>query len=271
MQILRGGVLAVVAACGAGAGASPTDAHQQPDAEVVQGPDATSFVDEDRDGLDDAFELQVATDYQPFLSIDPNDGCPLDGMVVRVRKHPADPTKLLIVYDELFQNDCGLGGHVGDDEVFGVAIDPSVPAPAGILAIKAASHQGTVCERDSECSTCGDARPACELAGGRPVVYAAKDKHGHYATKDSCSTFTTCLDACSLAPAAHVQPIVNAGEPDHPLTHDLTQDGFITNANGWTESALMHFDPWDPGKDFGGAGNVAGDLVDDAFTAAPCS
>ncbi|HTJ42780.1 MAG TPA: hypothetical protein VL463_11840 [Kofleriaceae bacterium] len=260
----------LLVACSSSARTNAPDAFQQPDAEIAQTIDATTFVDVDRDGLDDARELELAKDYQPFLSIDPKDGCPLDGMVVRVRKHPADPTKILIVYDELFQNDCGLGGHVGDDEVFGVAIDPSKPAPEGILAIKAASHQGTPCERDSECSTCGDSRSACDMANGWPVVYAAKDKHGHYATKDSCGTFNTCLDSCSLAPAAHVEPIANAGEPDHPLTNDLTANGFITDANGWTEADLMHFDPWDASVDFGGAGNIAGDLVDDAFTAAPC-
>jgi hypothetical protein len=65
-------------------------------------------------------------------------------------------------------------------------------------------------------------------------------------------------------------PIVNAGEPEHPLVHDLTDDGFITPANGWTDASLMHFDPWDPTKNFGGAGNIASDLQDRAFLAAPC-
>jgi len=40
--------------------------------------------------------------------------------------------------------------------------------------------------------------------------------------------------------------------------------------NGWTEPALQHFDPWDPSKTFGGAGNIASDLQDPAFAAAPC-
>jgi hypothetical protein len=64
-------------------------------------------------------------------------------------------------------------------------------------------------------------------------------------------------------------PVVNAGEPVHHLVTDLTTQGFIT-ANGWTEAALIHFDPWNPTMDFGGAGNIASDLVDPAFVAAPC-
>jgi hypothetical protein len=188
-----------------------------------------------------------------------------------VRPHPADATKILIVYDHLFQTDCGLGGHVGDDEVFGVAIDPAVPAPMGILAIRAVSHQNTPCERDTECATCGDARPACDVAGDmRPVVYASKDKHGQYATMAQCPLFGTCLDQCTLNPMRRLPPVVNAGEPEHHLVSNLTTQGFVTATNGWTQADLINFDPWDPVKNFGGAGNIAKDLVDPAFEAAPC-
>jgi hypothetical protein len=104
-----------------------------------------------------------------------------------------------------------------------------------------------------------------------PVVYSSKDKHGNYATLAQCPTFGTCFDQCSLDQHRARPPIVNAGEPGHHMVSDLTTQGFITAANGWTEQSLMHFDPWNPAQDFGGAGNIAGDLVDDAFTAAPCA
>jgi hypothetical protein len=266
--------IVLIASCSRGGGghADPDGAPPSRDSPTsLDGP--VSARDDDGDGLSDALELQLAIDYMPFVSMDPSDGCALDGMIVRVRPHPADPTKILIVYDHVFQNDCGLGGHIGDDEVFGIAIDPSIAAPAGILAIKAASHQGTACERDTECTTCsGDSRSACELAADGnamwPVLYASKDKHGQYATK--CSTFTTCLDQCTLNAQRVRPPVVNAGEPGHPLVTDLTTQGFVTAANGWTEASLQHFDPWDQTKNFGGAGNVAGDLQDAAFEAAPC-
>ena len=266
--------LAVASACGKSAAPATT----VPDSPEVS-PDATTgaidssqpmFVDNDGDGLDDARELQLATDDLPYLSVAANDGCALGGLLVRVSPHPSDATKILIVYDHLYEHDCGLNGHVGDDEVFGVAIDPNVPAPAGILAVRAVSHQGTPCERDSQCATCsGDSRGACDMSSGWPVVYSSKDKHGTYATMGSCSTLTTCFDSCSLA-ARTLPPIVNAGEKAHPLIHDLTTEGFITAANGWTEASLMHFDPWNTTQDFGGAGNIASDLVDTAFIAAPC-
>jgi hypothetical protein len=244
-----------------------------PTSDSVTSPDTPAARDDDGDGLDDAYELQIAIDYMPYLSLDPNDGCSLDGMLVRVRPHPADATKILIVYDHLLEHDCGLNGHIGDDEVFGVAIDPKMPTPAGILAISAVSHQGTPCERDTKCATCsGDSRGACDRAtDGYPVVYSSKAKHGNYATLASCSPLATCFDSCTLAAQPTRPPVVNAGEPAHHLVDDLTTQGFITAANGWTESTLMHFDPWTPTADFGGAGNIASDLQDPAFEAAPCA
>jgi hypothetical protein len=61
---------------------------------------------------------------------------------------------------------------------------------------------------------------------------------------------------------------VNAGEPGRPLTRDLTGAGLITIGNGWTEPSLLNFDPWG-GHDFGGAGNVTDDLIDESFLIAP--
>ncbi len=270
--------LAALVACTSACSHAAHDAAGDPDAtptvDVPQSIDAAAVVDNDGDGLDDAYELKLATDYEPFVSLDPGDGCPLAGFAVRVRKHPADPTKIHIVYDHLFQDDCGLGGHVGDNEAFGIVIDPTRPAPAGILAIKTASHQGTVCERVTDCSTCAnDTRPACErtayLGAMWPVLYASKDKHGQYATK--CSSFGTCFDTCTLAAAPQRPPIVNVGEPDHHLVSNLTTQGFITMGNGWSKAELMNFDPWAAGVEFGGAGDPAGDFVDDTFLPAPCN
>ena|SRR6185295_14952289 len=103
-----------------------------------------------------------------------------------------------------------------------------------------------------------------------PVVFASKDKHANYVLLARCTPFTTCLDTCALNPARATPPMVNAGEPGAHLTEDLTAAGFITAANGWTETTLFNFDPWDPAKDFGGAGNIAGDLVDPAFVPPAC-
>lgn len=252
--------------CGGGGAAQGDDASPSDGSPTG---DATELVDRDGDGLDDAYELQLATDYMPHISLVPSDGCKRSGLVVRVRPHPADPTKILILYDHLFETDCGLNGHTGDNEAFGVAIDPAIPAPGGILAIRTASHQNTPCERVTDCSTCGgsDERDACELTAGRPMIYPSKDKHGQYANLGKCGG--ACFDSCAANPERHVPPIANVGEPGKPLVTNLTTQGFINSAFGWTKAELMNVDPWAPG-DFGSAGNIADDMIDQEFEAGLC-
>ena len=113
-------------------------------------------------------------------------------------------------------------------------------------------------------------RLLADRADDFPLVetgFASKDKHGQYASK--CSTFGTCFDTCTLAPAPHRPPITNVGEPGAALVTNLTTQGFINAMNGWTKAELMNVNPWAPG-DFGSAGNVADDLIDPVFVPAAC-
>ena len=254
-----------VMSCG-GSEQQPGDDDDTPDATTI---DASVVADLDGDGLDDAYELRLAQEYMPHISLDPDDGCKRSGLVVRVRPHPADPTKILIIYDHLFETDCGLGGHTGDNEAFGVAIDPTIPAPGGILAMRTGSHQNTACERVTDCSICGgsDDRDACDLIAGRPAIYPSKDKHGQYANLGKCGG--ACFDSCVANPERHVPPIANVGEPGKPLVSNLTTQGFINSTFGWTEPELMNVDPWAPG-DFGSAGNIADDMIDPEFEVGLC-
>jgi hypothetical protein len=231
-----------------------------------------ALVDDDQDGIDDRLEAQLAADYLPFLSLHPQDGCALGGMLYRAFPHPDDPTLVSIVYDHLYQNDCGLNGHIGDDEVFGITVDPTMPAPDGIVAMVAISHQGTFCEVTSECGRCAGQTP-CEtlMKDGKavPVVYSSQDKHGSYVSLNTCNT-TICFDNCAAASRSTSVMLANAGEPSAHLIDNLTTQAFVTAANGWTEPTLLNFDPWDPSQTFGGAGNIAGDLTDSSFIAAAC-
>jgi hypothetical protein len=227
--------------------------------------------DLDHDGIPDAEEDRIAHEYLPYLAVSASDGCPLGLILYRLRPHPSAAGLLQMVVDHLYQRDCGALGHLGDDETFGVTIDPSRPAPAGIVAIRAVAHQATACEATTECGQCPGMN-GCDTGTRRglvyPVVYSSKDKHGSYTDRCNGSCFLT--NYCSLPPTPNEPMMVNAGEPDAPLTHDLTISGAITEANGWTEQALFHFDPWGT-PNFGGAGNVASDLVDPAFVARACS
>ena len=266
----------ILCACGSPGGGGGADAAGGDDAGSADAPPGTpdapaAIVDHDGDGLDDALETTLAITYRPFLSVHPDDGCPLGGIAVRVWPHPDDATKIAIIYDHLFERDCGLTGHLGDDEVFGVTIDPDVPPPAGVLGVRTASHQGTICERITECGRCSG-QTACDtgqVSGmAMPVVYSSKGKHGSYLQRPACAA--SCFDQCAMAPSSNDPPLVNVGEPGASLVEDLTQGGLITMANGWTETELFDFDPWAPG-DFGSAGDVSQDLVDPTFIVPVCN
>lgn len=233
-----------------------------------------SFIDVDQDGLDDREEDRIAHAYLPFLSIDPTDSCPLAGILYRLRPHPMAPaTRLHMIVDVMYQADCGALGHAGDDEVFGVTIDPSRPAPDGILAIRAIAHQGTACQATTDCGSCGGLS-ACTTAmrngAAYPVVFPSKDKHGNYLSTSACDGACFFANYCTLAATPASLPMQNAGEPNAPMTRDLTTSGFITSASGWSDSSLQHFDPWG-NTNFGGAGNVTADLTDDSFLTPVCN
>jgi hypothetical protein len=262
----RDGTGASTPATSPGAGSTTPPASN--DGGSADAADGASDVDEDGDGIPDAREAEWASAYLPLLSIHPSDGCKTHGILYRLSPHPKDAKKMMMRVVVLFDEDCGANGHAGDDEVFGVVFDPQKPAPAGILAVRAISHQGTPCERTTTCGSCRGLS-ACSTAtkdgAAYPVVYPSKDKHGLYVDKGTCSTSFVCdFGGCSLATSPPASPMVNAGEPGKPLVTNLTTEGFVTAANGWTKQELMNFDPWKPG-DFGGAGDVSNDLVDDAF------
>ncbi len=145
----------------------------------------SAAVDADGDGLDDADELAWAKSYFPYYSVAPDDKCPRHGVLFRVSPHPDDASKLALWYVMMFENDCGAGGHPGDDEVFGAVVDPSVPAPDGLLAVRAISHQGTLCEQTTTCGTLPSCKP-CTQAQNRSVVFASVNKHGGYVNEGTC-------------------------------------------------------------------------------------
>jgi hypothetical protein len=236
------------------------------------GPDAPPPVDSDGDGISDADEARLMRDYLPYLSVDPDDGCPRAGLLYRLRPHPQAPALVFAAGIMLFETDCGAGGHVGDNEGFALTIDPTKPAPTGILAVRAISHRDTLCENITTCGSCAGL-DACTTATRNgapyPVVFFSLGKHGGYMSESACDGACFLTNWCSLRATPVEPPLVNAGEPDHPLVSNLTTQGFITAANGWTEADLMNFDPW-ADVDFGGAGNVRSQLLDAAFVTPTC-
>lgn len=228
--------------------------------------------DLDGDGIPEAEELALAQAYFPYLSLSPQDACPRHGVLFRLTPHPKEKSKLALWYVVLYERDCGGLGHAGDDEVFGALVDPKLPPPAGLLALRAISHQGTLCEKKTSCGSLPGCEPCATAPRGGvllPVVFASLNKHGGYVKESSCDLNVLCdFGGCALNPLPSAPPLVNAGEPGKPLVSDLTTQGFISPQNGWGEAALEHFDPWGGGS-FGGAGKVSEDLVDPAFLIDP--
>ncbi|MCC6332538.1 MAG: hypothetical protein IT380_00960 [Myxococcales bacterium] len=227
-------------------------------------------LDQDGDGLPDDFEAALAAGYFPYLSLAPDDACPLGGIVYRVHPHPDDPTLVRLFFAHLYERDCGLNGHVGDNEDFGVTVDPSLPPPQGFKTLKAIGHQGTICQQVTSCGRCGGLT-GCEYTdAGLPILYVSKNKHAGYVERSRCNPVTACLDTCAFNPVPRVPPMVNAGEPGRPLVRELTDEGFITVDGGWTEPSVFHFDPWDAGAMFGTVSGLAGRLVDPQFVPPAC-
>ena len=245
-------------------------------ATLTHGPVAQALQagDADGDGIDDETELALAKRYFPYYAQNPEETCGRHGVLFRLAPHPADKTKVAIWYVVLFERDCGrfgIGAHVGDDEVFGEIVDVNRPAPEGILAIRAISHQDTRCERVSSCGSLPGCEPcATATKDGQPypVVFSSRSKHGTYTSATTCNRWICDFGLCEMNGVADSPVFVNAGEPGHPLSKDLSSEGFINAANGWTESELMHFDPWGNQR-FGHAGNVTDDLTDTSFLISP--
>jgi hypothetical protein len=267
-----------------GASASPpavaglrTDAPSQssdeaPSMPVSFHPGAQGVVDEDEDGVPDGLEEEVARNYFPFYSLAAQDRCPLHGVLYRISPHPARPDLLVVRYDVLYQHDCGLRGHVGDSELFATLVDPSVPAPHGILAVRSVSHRGTACESVMTCGSmpgCHPCTTALRQGAPFPVVFASLNKHGSYLSEVVCSYSFLCdFGGCSLQRVADDPPMVNAGEPGRPLVDDLSRAGFIRADQGWQEPALTEFDPW-RGRKFAAGGSTTKALTDPIYVIQP--
>jgi len=225
--------------------------------------------DRDGDGLDDAEELRLASEYLPFLSVAPDDQCPTSGLVVRVT--PGELAgQVRLRYGWLFDRVCGAVSLEGDGGSFSIVVDPARAGAAGIIALRGVGRQDTACQRLSTCGRCGGQLSCAEL-GDRPAVWAGRDRHTTYANRpQSCTQTGACMVACVDAQQSSAPPIVNVGEPNAPLIRDLTVEGFIRPELGWQSPSLLHYDPWG-GQAFGSSPSVVERLTATLIDPSSCA
>jgi len=225
--------------------------------------------DQDADGVDDSLEREVAELNFPKVlqATDESCGAPR-GVLYRVRRHPANPGRLVITYVILYGFDCGeLNGHVGDAESFAITVDLGAqPGAAATVGVETVAHAGTVCNSTSSCATaagtgkCGES--AAQSSPAEVVIYTSANKHGNYLSASTCDN--NCFDSCSTGQRI-TGPLLNVGEPGHPLVTDLTAQGFVQAPYGWPKE-LLNFNPWGTAE-FSGGGRVDKPLTD--LTAPP--
>jgi hypothetical protein len=202
---------------------------------------AFAMDDGDGDGLDDALEDTVASHFFPYVWFDGGEdsGCTDPATdtnpgtaVARVRPHPGDSSKIAVSYAILFRRDCGDwfgGGHNGDVEPFTLTLAPNADCRHGFgaFALKTTAHTGTAFEHSDQ-RMLGNACDWGRLAGGSPQearIYSAENKHGNYASLDSCEDGAAGNDHCSES-FTREYTVVNVGEDHARRVDDLAGHQF---------------------------------------------
>lgn len=214
--------------------------------------------DVDGDGIDDNLEREVATLNFPKVLMANGEECGAPhGVIYRVRRHPTNPKRLAITYVVLYANDCGeLNGHTGDAETFAITVDlDAQPGAAATVGVESWAHAGTTCGSTSSCETspatnaCGT--PTKDTSPSEVVIWASQNKHASYLSASTCTD--NCLDSCTAGERIN-GPLLNVGEPGHPMVTNLTTQGFVQSSDGWG-AELLHFNPWST-QEFAGGGRL---------------
>jgi hypothetical protein len=192
-------------------------------------------IDSDQDGLSDALEQTLLTQFAPTFLIARNDCSKLPalftsglmkptataedgtiyGQVTPVKTSASNLPAAEIRYYHLWKSDCGPHGHPLDTEHVSVLVSASTaqsaPETWKALYWYAAAHEDTVCDVSQI------ARASTLHAEDRgPKVWISHAKHASYLNETLCNAgcgADKCVDMVPLTPAR----IVNLGEPAHPM------------------------------------------------------
>lgn len=241
-------------------------------------------VDDDLDGLVDAWEELVLARMSPLLVLDEAEPALDDADWVlagvgRVTVAADDPERIRAFIMLGWSRDygrCGVSAHDGDSERVALDLAPLAEGGAGgVVVVQAytAAHEGTVLDHGhvfaddelAELETTGD-----PITGEpRWQVYVSEGKHATYGSVLRCESVSPipCVDEdCApdgvddRSPYLRTLPVVNAGEPGATLVDDLAEIGF-PDESAWADQ------PFCGGQGRGGtcSSAVREKLVNDPF------
>ena len=209
--------------------------------------------DSDSDGINDAVEQSLLTQFAPTFMISSQECSSLPAQFASGTLFPTVQTENGTIYGEVFpvkttsasepsaeihfyhlwKQDCGAHGHPLDAEHVSVLVQASnndlSSATWKALYWYAAAHQNTVCDV-SQISRASTLR--AENHGA--TVWISAGKHASFLNETLCEHGCG-GDLCQETTPLVVSQIVNLGEPDHPMNGSVW-----IMSNAWPLAARMN-------------------------------
>lgn len=185
----------------------------------------TTSADPDGDGLSESCELAMARAFAPLLQVD-RDDCLWSATNERLRGgylFAVQPTNdgARLAYLPAYEEDCGwsgascwfrgarCSGHAGDSEA--IALDLTRRDDRWrVSSIYISAHCGHAV--DDRCQWMRESelhRFVWDTGGAAPVVWVAKDKHAHYATRSACERGSWRRERCARDPSTVRFPVTS--------------------------------------------------------------
>lgn len=187
---------------------------------VLAGLGIAAAPDADRDGLDDALELQLLQQFAPTFHVSAAecDGLPAEfslgrhpGPVARNgtiygQAFPSREGHVELHYYHLWARDCGMAGHALDAEYVSALV-----RDGKARYWHAAAHQDTVCDS-------ANAAPAASINAidRGPHVWISAGKHASYLRREACGGGCG-GDRCASSSPISIARILNLGERVAPM------------------------------------------------------